>query len=464
MTDSRWIRSISRRLNIEVDQLSDPIRRRRFRLSVWCTVLPIGALAFAALQGDWSIYEARPVASQHRSFENDCGQCHSKHLQPLVALASRFGLSSTAHPSSVTDQDCQKCHPEDTYDHNPVMNEHTVDGCVACHNEHRGLDALSMVADANCTNCHDSMETTDGSLIFRTGIHSLDAHPEFALMDSPSETDSLTGHGVHTVAERDRDEWRDKSRLHFSHATHLASDGVLLPSNHSENRDGNQFRVLTCNDCHATDDHGEYMQPIAYEQHCKECHRLEVSESLLVGGELPHAAPELLVGILRERLVAYAHRHAAEVLAAPKTEQPLPGKAVVQQTTPKDEWEWAERKLSEGDTFRSVTNACMLCHEQDIGSTTVEIAALKIVASRVPKRWLPHSHFSHRRHETMDCAECHDGAHSSFSAADILMTSMDTCRRCHASRGSNDENRSVRSDCIQCHRYHKHFAGGESRK
>lgn len=461
MTDSRWIRSISRRLNVEVDQVSDPIRRRRLQLGVWCTALPIGALVFAALIGDWSIYMARPVASQHRSFENDCSQCHSKHLQPLVALAGRFGLSGAAHASSVTDQDCQACHPEDTYDHNPVMQEGAIDGCVACHNEHRGIDALAMVSDANCTNCHGSMETADGSLTFRTGIFSLDTHPEFALMAAPSETESLADHGVHEVAENEQDEWRDKSRLHFSHETHLESDGVLLPADHPESANGDAFRVLSCVDCHVSDDHGEYMQPINYEKHCKECHRLEASESLLVGGELPHVAPELLVGVLRERLVAYADEHAGEVLEASKTEQTLPGKKEVQQPTAKDKWEWAERKLSAGDTFRSVNNTCSLCHAQDAESTTGKITRLKVSAAKVPNRWMSQSHFSHRRHETMGCEECHDGASSSFSSTDILMASIDTCRSCHASPGNNGGQRSVRSDCIQCHRYHKHFASDE---
>ena len=464
MPDSRKIRSISRRLNIELDHLSNPIRQRRLRWGVWCTVVPIVLMALAAVTGKWTIYWARPVASQHHSIGNDCGQCHSKHLQPIVALAGRFGLPGAAHASSVTDQDCQNCHREDTFDHNPVMVDHAIGGCVACHNEHRGQDALSLVADGNCTLCHGDLKTTDESSTFHSGITSLDTHPEFALLQTPTESGPAKGHAVHSVAELDQGTWRDKSQLYFNHETHLSDDGVLLPADHPDNGDGDQSRVLTCADCHLPDDRGEYMQPVVYEKHCQECHRLEVSESLLVGGELPHAAPGLLAGILRERLVAYAQTHPAEVSPPANATDVLPNKSTPTAPAPKDAWEWAERRLSSGDTFRSVTSACNLCHAKDANPTAGAIAALNIVAPQVPERWMPHSQFSHRRHEAVDCTECHEGVGDSSSATDILMTSIDTCRNCHASRNMVNSNRNVRTDCIQCHRYHNHLSGTDHRK
>ena len=80
----------------------------------------------------------------------------------------------------------------------------------------------------------------------------------------------------------------------------------------------------------------------------------------------------------------------------------------------------------------------------------------------IPSRWMPHAQFSHNAHQMMNCAECHDGAVQSSQTADILLPSIELCRKCHSSTPDqpNGEARArhlgARADCVECHTYHDH--------
>ncbi|MFP6764131.1 MAG: cytochrome c3 family protein, partial [Planctomycetaceae bacterium] len=80
----------------------------------------------------------------------------------------------------------------------------------------------------------------------------------------------------------------------------------------------------------------------------------------------------------------------------------------------------------------------------------------------IPNRWQPHARFSHKAHQMMNCAECHDGAVRSEQTADILLPDIKLCQECHSSTpkqpqgGSPLRHFGARADCIECHTYHDH--------
>jgi hypothetical protein len=80
----------------------------------------------------------------------------------------------------------------------------------------------------------------------------------------------------------------------------------------------------------------------------------------------------------------------------------------------------------------------------------------------IPSRWMPHAQFNHNAHQMMNCAECHDGAVKSSQTADILLPSIELCRKCHSSspeqpRGeARIRHQGARTDCVECHTYHDH--------
>jgi hypothetical protein len=80
----------------------------------------------------------------------------------------------------------------------------------------------------------------------------------------------------------------------------------------------------------------------------------------------------------------------------------------------------------------------------------------------IPSRWMPHARFSHNAHQMMNCVECHDGSVESTQTADILLPSIELCRKCHSSSPDQPYGKSrvrlqgARTDCVECHTYHDH--------
>jgi len=335
-------------------------------------------------------------------------------------------------------------------------------------------------------------------------------HPQFALLrrwppDQQLSAGAVAAVKTSSVASLDPSSgtWTDKTQLKFSHQEHLASlirrwkhgtdEAILaLPTQ------------LNCADYHQPDANGQYMQPIVYEKHCRDCHPLRFSSKLDLGDvlnsndqrhDLPHETLEIVHGVMRERLIAYARRHPDEVLTSDADSPSRLPNRTSRTPTPKQEWDWVNEEYrilasaifrtslpgdnvpssnSEPSSERAVppSNACLKCHEP--GSLPVAKArraatGFTIAPPGIPTRWLPHSRFRHDRHLKMGCVDCHQATSGNVLATtatsqastllgttvkDILMPPIGTCQTCHGATGGSPVKIRTRKNCTECHQFH----------
>ncbi len=413
------------------------------------------AAALYAFRGNAAFWSA-PVADVHSSFGTDCAKCHTESWQPALRIAS---LDSGRH--SVPDSACQACHQ--TSDHHPRLGEQEP-ACATCHQDHRPTQSLLEISDIQCTSCHADLNSVpDSEIHFVDTIHQFDAglggHPEFALFGGTVDLPDKQ-HGAWQVAQPPTEsaspKWLDNGGVLFNHKVHLAAEGILDP-------DRKQVQ-LTCAACHEPDVEGRRMKPIRYEQHCAACHPLQLSGGLAALRELPHEAPELVRGTIRERL-AQLQVSRMNKLPAPEPTRirrlPQPAKLTDEQAKS------VEVMLAAADHAvfgLEAKGLCRKCHHLQIQGLTwvvpVQNPALpspnstetNVARSMVPSRWLRHGEFHHQKHATVACKECHAAAESSLTS-DILLPSIENCRKCHTNSPAT-MGPSVSADCVLCHDYH----------
>jgi hypothetical protein len=280
---------------------------------------------------------------------------------------------------------------------------------------------------------------------------------------------------------------QDPGTIRFPHNVHLDPAGVALVDQKQldEQWEGGpakpgevKTQVLTCADCHQPDEAGQFMKPIRYEQHCQQCHPLNVqlaevpadrearaAARRFAGQPVPHREPLLVRGVLRERLFDLIGEPAsAALLAALPEEQPLrhfrqPDR-LLEMTGP---LAWVERQQDriEFDLFFR-GGGCRYCHQMTTLESTAGPGLPAYAVSGINQRsfaglseesnqWFPHARFQHDSHRMVKCAECHDAPHSTTSR-DVLMPTIETCRKCHTASGTG----SARTGCVECHTYHPH--------
>ena len=494
MIDQRVHNSIGERFDVELTRHQDPIRRTRRRVCWVVTVVMLVGVALLDWSDDNRIYQARPVAGPHQLFENNCGKCHhtSFHL-----LKRTIGLDSADFQHS-----CKQCHAHDAPDHHPLaMKADMADDCATCHKEHQGDADLTRVASQHCVRCHADLSSSvaSGETDFSNSISSLADHPEIALLRKGAV--QASDHGVHQVARWLDGKWQDRGRLIFNHAVHLDPLGVLIPTDHPDYKpdaEGPARKQMVCASCHQVQDDGAYMKPISFSQHCQQCHQLQFSRQLatidtsLSGvGPLPHESPQIIRGVLRDRLMDYIEKNPQLVSSPSITPPPRDPAKRLQPPVAKDKWDWVEQRLpamesllfASGDLAGTgdLKHACQRCHQTEKLVAANGGVDWKIVPPDVPVRWLRHASFRHDRHDTLitlegerkfGCTQCHqvsgggsvgqggpeaaDGLAEfigSVRAKDILMPSIQVCRKCHG--GSLDAVSGSASDrCSECHRYH----------
>lgn len=478
MPDFRTHPSIVERNDLRWFGRATTLRRWYGRLSCLAVLAAVLLLVGWTVWGDERVYWSAPVSSSHAMFQQDCQACHVQPGAPLMRLAT---LSNAHH--SVRDSDCQGCHAQSSHDHSERMHKDNVTGCVQCHREHVERQQLADVSDQHCTQCHAQLAVTEGDRVFAEHVTSFATHPEFlpfqqVLDDKTLAARSPTGTSPIGVADG---KWRDRTELRFNHAKHLVDVGVLTPPPAEGNsRTHSDRKVLACNDCHVPDAAGQYMQPINYEQHCAACHKLEFSSKLAVGGPLPHEAPEVVFGLLRDRFMKYAEDHPERVTVAPPEEPRLPNKRV--EPTAQDKWSFVDEQMKDVQSglFANVEQGCTYCHAstQHEPKTTGDIG-FTITPPRIPERWFPQSRFDHARHREVSCTVCHDpqyaersdeghakfGMHTQLTSElsrDILMPKLETCHACHGNQPTSSQRPGARAHCVDCHDYHApHASGGD---
>jgi hypothetical protein len=428
-------KSIAERVDHGFHRRGNGFRRWRWRASLLALVAAMLLPAWAALDRNERLYEAGPVSEAHQLIANDCHRCHTASWKPAQRLAR---LDSDL--VSVPDPSCTVCHAGPLHHQNEVpARTH----CANCHREHRGHKELARVKDVYCTQCHASLQTTEGpSMNFARSIDGFAAHPEFAFLRSPDKLSPGPDHLVRQVAELIDGRWRDRARLRFNHKKH-AGPGQLL------RLDGSR-QALSCEHCHQLDASSGTMRPIRHEQHCAECHgnQLHFDEQRFPGRKVTHGPTGNIRGELIDWYASLIEHEPdlAQDTSSAEPERERPGAAPLTETG----WNWVNGRLDAAldQLLGRKQLGCRYCH------TDVQLAgdgSWTVGDPQIPSRWWRHSVFRHDRHQLLTCTECHGDAVSSSATADILLPGIESCRTCH---GSTNKRGSARGDCVECHVYH----------
>lgn len=465
---------------------------RRY-LGLMALAIGCAGLAVTVVLGWWTrAASPGPMHEVHSAWEHDCRQCH----EPFRPTSSQNALGAAGVLKRPSDQLCQQCHAGPPH-HASREIEGDSGHCASCHFDHRGRNSpLSRPPDHTCTRCHQNLaaHVKDGKPLYAGDISAFANHPPFQV-----------GEPGHRVA---LDKATDPGRLKFNHQLHVTpgqkasatqqrawryqdiQDPALRERyrKEEEKRSGKAVAetepvVLDCRSCHQLDSSdapppapgqnlpprgaGDYVPPVTFDQHCKACHPLTVN----TGNqriEIPHhlqppEAQRFLKGYFLDTEIR-ALKQAVE------KGTPLPGENKPLDQLKKEREARIEKELKtiESILYRQIrlaqdkveqpvfeTNAgCKLCHPFEPAGKPPEEA--RVPPTRQTSVWLPHAHFSHRAHRTMECKDCHTRATSATTSDEVMLPNVDNCKECHAPLRTVDgqSKGGVRADCVSCHRYH----------
>jgi len=361
--------------------------------------------------------------SAHEFFADDCTACHQEAFV------------------TVRDVACVTCHTETHTHADPQfyeISELNETRCATCHKEHNGRDGLVRRDEALCGDCHKDLDEQATTELKNARDFGKD-HPDFSatMFRYNKQVKEFT---TERVALKDKP--REQSNLKFPHDEHLNPEGVDGPGG---------SRVMVCADCHEPDKGGAGLKPISMEQHCAECHSLEF-EPDNPQRVVPHGKLDHVLYTLQEYYGNVALQGGYDDLDAPAIvkNRRRPGYKPSRQER-KLALEWAKDKAYEigEDLFEG--RVCSSCHTVTAVSKNYppkwDIAPVKIADT-----WLPKSRFTHKKHETMDCVDCHGDASKSEKSEDVLIPGIDNCRECHA--GQEHVRNKIDSTCVDCHGFH----------
>ncbi|MDD2721044.1 MAG: cytochrome c3 family protein [Gallionella sp.] len=369
----------------------------------------------ASLSGVWS---PGPLAGGHALSGIKCSTCHTALFRP------------------VADQTCTGCHREMGGHLSDAKLQQQVAGelrCTACHADHQGRERLQHGAPGNdrarCVSCHGDIKHRNAGSKLADARDFSSSHPNFHLT-------LPDGAGVRRVPIGALPQ--EQPGLKYSHKVHLDRSGVSTPGGDT---------VMQCRDCHKPDAAGEHFVPMTMRQSCQQsgCHRLDLAEPL--DGRVPHGSVSAAMGRLREGYTSWLAESAENRAACgPATA----GQDVVQHMH-RCALELA-RKDAETSLFGG-KGQCRECHEITPGGEAD--TPWQVAPVRVNPDWQPGARFSHTRHATMKCQDCHDKQNSQ-SSADISMPDISKCRSCHA--GGKSVAGKLATACESCHRFHRRAA------
>lgn len=424
------------RIPLDYYKQPDRLEKGKRRLLLAGLIVPLALTLLWWLRGSAGKrpFSRGPVAAVHAAWNDNCTACH----EPFKPISSDNLLAGWLPQHVADNRHCQTCHA------GPPHHAHQKPDlvCSHCHREHRGSDAsLVRLDDRACVQCHADLaaHVLSGQATYHTKVSGFHTdHPPFRQPE-------------------------DLGRLKFNHQRHLSA-GMKLPGGgevftidklaaadrerYSTGQAANQPVQLTCASCHqlegeagAAPGDGAYMRPVSYEQHCKACHplTLPVNRAGTVVDVPHHLQPDqlrrFLWGVFAE---IKAGKNPEPILP----QKPFPGETAEQaQKRQKVAGEVvkAERFLYLGRT------ACGECHYYEPQAGSVRPKGIK--PPQVSEFWFGHAKFAHSAHRAVNCVECHREAQTSAKNQDVLLPSIEDCRRCHTPGRA-------RSDCTECHRYH----------
>lgn len=372
-------------------------------------------------------WKSGDYAAAHAFFGNDCKTCHQSAFV------------------TVRDTACVACHTQTAAHADPEkfdMPKLNETRCASCHKEHNGKHALVRHDEELCGDCHRDLATQADTKLKNAsdfGHHHAEFSATMFRFDAQAREFSAT-----RVALDDKPSLVETSNLKFNHLKHLDPEGVDSPDA------PNGKKVMVCADCHHPDAGGLGMQAINMERDCAACHKLEFEpdnpQRVVPHGNLDHVLYTLTEYYGNLALLGgYNDPKAPRVVRNRRR----PGEKLTTAER-KEAFDWAaDKALTVGeDLFEG--RVCSTCHEvtrvrQDYPPKW------DIAPVRIANHWLPKARFTHKKHETMDCADCHTAARSEESG-DVLIPGIENCRECHA--GTEAVTNRLESTCVDCHGFH----------
>lgn len=387
-------------------------------------------------------WDPGPVSRSHQIFRTDCRACHQ--VQSQNPFVSQLPIAT-----QVMDQACLACH-RSLHEHvpRPLLTE-TPEGqafadtrCASCHRDHKD-EKMAPRMDALCATCHADVERVAPKSRSRNVTDFFADHPSFRI----SVIDGASG-----KVERVRlgEQIVERSNLKFNHQLHLDRAGVRAPSGR---------KVMQCADCHEPADDGRLIAPVSMQRHCSECHSLKFDcnreqrgdplECRSGARELPHGPVATVAATLREFYARYALGDAPPDAGAPPDLPRVRPGAVLEYEDRQPVLANADRAASRAlaELFGEL-NVCGTCH---YARPTQKAPGWEIAPIRFTQVWMPAARFTHAKHTTMQCADCHQVGNST-DARDVAMPDVGQCRECHV--GGKPVLGKVTSDCATCHKFH----------
>ncbi len=338
-------------------------------------------------------------AAPHRFFAANCKACHQV---PFVR---------------VQDTACLKCH-KDVKAHADPKRFHfaafDATRCASCHTEHQGQAQLVRSDQRFCANCHSDLSHKTRN------THLLDVsdfghgHPQFR----PSLLRWRDGREVvQRVSLSDHPQ--EQSGLTFSHAKHLDPRGVKSPKGKV---------VLDCARCHTLDPGGKRLRPIRMTEVCVGCHLLNFDPDN-PRRVVPHGDVAKVLSSLDEYYSTLALKGGYDKHDAPPAVRRLPGKPL-SDAQRLEALRWAQRMTARTASELIDKRSCKVCHT--VTRTPEQSPGWRIAPVRLASHWLPLARFSHAKHATTACTDCH-AARSSKQSSDVLLPGIGKCRECHGS-------------------------------
>ena len=469
---------------------------RRIR-SLLCLLALVGGIAGVVLFkqfGADSFYNAGPLSENHAHLKNDCKSCHAMQngsVAGLLALAK--GEAGAPNLSTITkhifsgesareiDHACLKCH-EGHQLHQPDAQMVAIrdmrrevslvhaGSCSSCHKEHKGPAPMKMPTSASCAACH-----ADGKRMMET-LEKIDLHgknvsqvaltrqiqpgtwqfipPQKSAEPAVRPRLFASFEKGHPPFGYEQSNLLDPDVLKFNHQRHEAAD---IPKVNG--------RKLDCAYCHKPAGDGTYYQRISFEASCVACHSL-LFDPKNPELQIPHGDPAAVRAYLRSLPFQYADLAGKKGF---KTPQQVNGFVAQQMLQLKDRvrsGEDFEKQVfftsnpykTQPATAHTLFPGCAYCHEVKPGVGGTPVITPPVMADR----WLQHGRFTHAKHTSVACIDCHAARHSK-DTTDILMPPMKSCAECHrthtdaeakvASQKSRQQ-AGASAECLSCHTFH----------
>jgi len=378
------------------------------------------------------------IDAAHHFFSEDCTKCHQTAFR------------------TVRDNACLTCHANTAAHADPVKFNLPALGnaeCRTCHQDHQGLRGLVRRDQRLCADCHANLKTNTKNASSFEDVRDLGrGHPEFKINLPNWDASGKFAPQRVTVASN----LKENSGLKFNHEKHLKAEGLNAPKGH---------RTLNCADCHVPEPGGAKMKPVDFEAMCHDCHTLGF-DALAPTREVQHGKVAAVIYEISEYYAKFALEGGYLDAKAPTIvqERRRPGQPPLSQQEKAEALAWARDRTAQvtsnifggnssaqsaSGQSASDSTGCRLCHKVDAPRDAGD--SWHVAPVRVSGVWYADAKFTHAKHVTVKCEDCHD-ARKSKESADVLIPGIGNCRACHGGAYASDK---VATTCIACHNYHQ---------